>query len=105
MTAPDWLTWAVQPNLFTREPGNPLFASGDEWWEMGGAFNPGAATVDGRVLLVYRAVGRDHISRFGMAWSDDGRRIVERRFLYEPPASDITARLGVEDPRLTVLDG
>jgi predicted GH43/DUF377 family glycosyl hydrolase len=67
--------------------------------------NPGAAEVNGRVALVYRAIGGDHLSRLGLAWSDDGRHVGERQFLYEPALDDAQARLGVEDPRLTPLEG
>lgn len=91
--------------LLLRDPHNPLLRPRAEWWEMGGVFNPAAALVDGRVLLLYRAVGRDHISRLGLAWSDDGCHVAEQRFFYEAPAEDLQARLGLEDPRLTTLEG
>jgi predicted GH43/DUF377 family glycosyl hydrolase len=57
--------------------------------------------------MVYRAVGADGLSRFGLAWSDDGERISERGTLpwYEGALDDPEARLGVEDPRITPLDG
>lgn len=69
--------------------------------------NPGVAVVEGRVALVYRAVGGDGLSRFGLAWSRDGERIEERAELpfYEAALDDPMARLGVEDPRITLLDG
>lgn len=63
--------------------------------------------VDDRVALVYRAVGGDGLSRFGLAWSSDGETIDERVELpiYEGALDDPMARLGVEDPRITPLDG
>jgi predicted GH43/DUF377 family glycosyl hydrolase len=69
--------------------------------------NPGAVVVEGRVALVYRAVGGDGLSRFGLAWSRDGERMDERPELpfYEPALDDPMARLGVEDPRITLLEG
>jgi predicted GH43/DUF377 family glycosyl hydrolase len=69
--------------------------------------NPGAVICRDRVVLVYRAVGADGISRFGLAWSDDGERIAERSQLpfYEGALDDPQARLGVEDPRITSLQG
>jgi predicted GH43/DUF377 family glycosyl hydrolase len=57
--------------------------------------------------MVYRAVGGDGLSRFGLAWSADGEHFEERAELpfYEGALDDPFARLGVEDPRITPLDG
>ncbi len=57
----------------------------------------------GRVHLVYRAMGNDHISRLGYATSWDGYHFNER--LPDPifvPRNEHEAE-GCEDPRLTVL--
>jgi beta-1,2-mannobiose phosphorylase / 1,2-beta-oligomannan phosphorylase len=93
--------------LFQRSPLNPIIAPTSHWWEERAVFNPGAAVHDGRIALVYRAVGADGLSRFGLAWSDDGERLSERGSLpwYEGALTDPEARLGVEDPRITQLDG
>jgi predicted GH43/DUF377 family glycosyl hydrolase len=91
-------------DLFVRDPGNPILVPGDAWWEARGVLNPGVAMVGERVAMVYRAVGSDGLSRLGVAWSDDGRRFTERRFLYEAPLDDPEGRLGIEDPRLIWLD-
>lgn len=93
--------------LFSRSPLNPILTSTDRWWESRSVFNPGVAVVDGRVALVYRAVGGDGLSRFGLAWTSDGEHIDERSELpfYEAALDDPLARLGVEDPRITPLDG
>lgn len=93
-------------SLFARSPLNPILTPSGRWWEARAVLNPGAAVHDGRVALVYRAVGVDGISRFGLAWSGDGQRIDEREPLpfYEASPNDPTARLGVEDPRLTPFD-
>ncbi|GAC1334776.1 MAG: glycosidase [Chloroflexota bacterium] len=93
--------------LFTRSPHNPILTSSERWWESRSVFNPGAMMHDGRVALVYRAVGADGLSRFGLAWSADGEHIEDRGMLplYEGSLDDPLARLGVEDPRITALDG
>jgi predicted GH43/DUF377 family glycosyl hydrolase len=93
-------------SLFTRSPLNPILKPRDLWWEAKGVLNPGAALYDGRVALVYRAVGADGISRFGIAWTTDGERIDEQPELpwYEGSLDDPLARLGVEDPRITALE-
>lgn len=93
----------MSSDIFTRDPGNPILTPSGEWWEARGVLNPGVAVVGGRVMLVYRAVGADGFSRFGIAWSDDGRRFGERRHFYEAPPADAQARLGIEDPRLTLI--
>lgn len=56
---------------------------------------------------MYRAVGADGISRLGLAWSTNGERIDGRLPFpfYEGSLDDPLARLGVEDPRITPLDG
>jgi len=92
-------------DVFTRALENPILAPSGAWWEARGVLNPGAAVVEGRIMLVYRAVGLDGCSRLGVAWSDDGVSFQERRHFYEPLPGDHAARLGVEDPRLTILEG
>ncbi len=53
---------------------NPIISPrGHNMWEVEGTFNPGAfQDDDGRVHLLYRAIGSDGISRVGYARSDDG---------------------------------
>src|SRR5579875_2167302 len=93
--------------LFTRSSHNPILAPSDRWWESRAVLNPGTALVGNRVAIIYRAVGNDALSRFGLAWSDDGEHIDQRLPLpfYEGALDDLLARLGVEDPRITPLDG
>lgn len=97
----------MAPPLFSRSPLNPILTHGDRWWESRAVFNPGTALYEERVALVYRAVGSDGLSRFGLAWSTDGERIDEKMEIpfYEGALDDPMARLGVEDPRVTPLDG
>lgn len=93
--------------LFQRSPLNPILTPTGAWWERRAVFNPGAVLCKGFVALVYRAVGADGISRFGLAWGEDGERFPgsERSLLpwYEGAIDDPLARLGVEDPRITPL--
>lgn len=92
---------------FVRSPQNPILTASDRWWEARAVFNPGVVVEDGRIALVYRAVGADGISRFGLAWTADGEHIEERHPLpiYEAALDDPAARLGVEDPRVVHLEG
>lgn len=92
--------------LFRRSPANPVLVPSGRWWEKRGVLNPGTADVDGRVAMVYRAVGADGISRLGLAWSEDGERFQAQDVpFYEGAPNDPGARLGVEDPRITPLSG
>lgn len=92
--------------LFHRSPANPILQPSDRWWEKRGVLNPGIATVSGRTAMVYRAAGADGISRLGLAWSDDGIDFRRQDIpFYEGALDDPLARLGVEDPRITPLDG
>lgn len=96
----------VTDSIFTRSPLNPILTPSGLWWERKGVLNPGVALHEGRVTIVYRAVGGDGISRFGLAWSADGERITDRLPVpwYEGALDDPYARLGVEDPRITPLE-
>jgi beta-1,2-mannobiose phosphorylase / 1,2-beta-oligomannan phosphorylase len=74
-------------------------------WESREVFNAAAIYLNGKVHLLYRAMGNDHISRLGYATSLDGYTIKER--LDTPvfqPATD-SEKDGVEDPRISAVEG
>ncbi len=74
------------------------------WWEQGGVLNPAVAQLGGKTHLLYRAVGADHISRFGLAISEDGETFT--RFdqpIFEGDQKNPFERLGVQDPRSTTI--
>ncbi len=73
-------------------------------------FNPAVVSLGGKIHFIYRALGKDKISRFGYASSKDGFHIDER--LEKPiyiPRIEAAERVvefnnaGVEDPRLTLI--
>ena len=86
-----------------RLQGNPILKpiSGHAW-ETRAVFNAATLYVDGRVHILYRAVGNDGVSRLGYASSSDGYHIKERLSspVFEPANS--TEKDGCEDPRLTL---
>lgn len=90
-----------------REPLQPILQSrqGDAyWWEENGVFNPGVAEYGGKVILLYRAYDKFHISRFGLAESVDGIKF--QRFALpsvDTDPDDSHERLGIEDPRITKI--
>lgn len=88
-----------------RHPANPiLFPDPGSEWETYNVFNPSVIHDNGLFHMHYRAQGLDWISRIGYAVSEDGIHWnrLRRPVLQSRDASD--AR-GVEDPRVTRLDG
>lgn len=90
----------------TRHPANPILKPVPEHpWESRNVYNAAVIEHEGRIVLLYRAQGMaSDISRLGYAVSDDGvhfERLDEPVFVPETP--DETQ--GVEDPRLTLIDG
>jgi predicted GH43/DUF377 family glycosyl hydrolase len=58
--------------VLQRYQGNPVLAPTANWWECRAVFNAAAVKHDGRIHLLYRAIGEDNISRLGYASSEDG---------------------------------
>lgn len=78
-------------------PGHP--------WEDRKVFNAGITQREGLVYMVYRAQGqRSEVSRLGLAVSTDGFDFWRLDKAVFWPEGDFEAQ-GVEDPRLTPLDG
>ena len=62
-----------------RFQGNPILKPIETHdWESRNVFNASATYIDGRVHILYRAIGNDGISRLGYAASTDGYHIEER---------------------------
>ncbi len=97
---------SVGPVRLERASTNPVLAPipGSDW-EGRTVFNTAVADVDGATVLIYRAQGTaNNVSRLGFAVSTDGvtfARLDRPVFVPEAP----TEVYGVEDPRLTYLDG
>jgi predicted GH43/DUF377 family glycosyl hydrolase len=93
------------PLTLTRYPGNPILApSTHNAWETDNVFNAAIVRHQGLVYMHYRAQGLDRISRIGCAISADGyhfNRLQEPVLAPETPFEEY----GVEDPRITELDG
>ncbi len=89
---------------FTPYAGNPILAPQGGTWESGSVYNPAAVVVGDRVALLYRAHAPDLVSRVGLAWSDDGYAFTREPEPVLSPSEDYD-RYGVEDPRVTEVDG
>ncbi len=89
----------------TRFTKNPIISPSSNWWETQATFNPAVTIYDNKVIMLYRAIGGDSLSRFGLAVSLNGE--VFDRFADPKLEGDIKnpyERLGIEDPRITKID-
>ncbi|HEX7001417.1 MAG TPA: glycosidase [Trueperaceae bacterium] len=88
-----------------RHPANPVLKPNVlNDWESLNVFNPSVVVHNGLFHMHYRAQGPDYVSRIGYAVSTDGVtwNRLERPVL--EPSAEFEAR-GVEDPRITELEG
>lgn len=94
-----------EPLTLTRYSGNPiLLPSLHNFWETDNVFNAAAVRHNGLVYMHYRAQGLDRISRIGCAISTDGYHFNRLSDPVLEPGSEYET-FGVEDPRITELDG
>lgn len=107
------------PLTLVRHVNNPIIAPSNHFWESKWVFNPSAILHDGKIHLVYRAVGGSDISMVGYANSSDGFSIdgrypepafyhrnepVGERSEYKIPYSSGGGFCGgSEDPRITLI--
>ena len=104
-----------------RSVKNPIIEPEEKnYWESKAAFNPSALYHDGKIHVIYRAIGDSDISVLGYANSDDGihfdKKLKEmayyskdRKAVVRDPSTKINYASGggwgggCEDPRLTLL--
>ena len=101
-----------------RFVGNPvIFPASNTYWESRATFNPTAFIHDGKVHVIYRAVGESDVSTLGYAGSADGYNISDRNFkpifIHRNYPIDYSAQVfhssgggwngGAEDPRITKI--
>ncbi|MCK4716407.1 MAG: hypothetical protein KAT54_06340 [Candidatus Marinimicrobia bacterium] len=97
---------------------NPVLEAINEHdWESKMVYNCGVIKIKGVIYLIYRAFGNDHISRFGLAWTEDSVKIQGRLDFpifdatedYEYPLKEYYEKRerekgGCEDPRITIIN-
>jgi beta-1,2-mannobiose phosphorylase / 1,2-beta-oligomannan phosphorylase len=92
--------------LLKRHPANPiLYPDPLQAWKSINVFNPAVIHHNGLFHMLYRAQGVDYVSRIGYAVSADG---LSWNSLEKPVLAPHQGRddyRGVEDPRITPLDG
>jgi len=95
----------THPLQLTRYAGNPvLLPSTHNAWETDNVFNAAITRHNDLIYMLYRAQGLDRVSRIGCAISTDGyhfNRLQEPVFAPETEMEEY----GVEDPRVTEIDG
>jgi len=109
-------------SILRRFEKNPILEPiAENSWESKATFNAGSFERDGKVYLLYRAIGDNDISVLGYARSEDGERVSDRlktpAFFHKKTANSMDAAYklpytsggswngGCEDPRLTCIDG
>ncbi len=101
-----------------RFSGNPVIEPNPRHrWESSQTFNPGAVLLQGKVHILYRAIGDDGVSRFGYAVSETGYTVSGRleNSVYEQAVSSSRVNIysyssgggfgGAEDPRIVHVAG
>ena len=92
---------------FVRYRGNPIITPADVGPRANAVFNPAATAFDGETLLLVRVEDRSGMSNLVVARSVDGLTdwTVEPRRGIQADPSRFEERWGVEDPRITLIDG
>jgi predicted GH43/DUF377 family glycosyl hydrolase len=84
-------TKKISPLILAKPLEGPIISPKTENdWEAWQTFNPGVILLEDKVHLLYRAIGKDGISRLGYAVSGDGFKIDERlpQSVYEHPLAN-----------------
>jgi len=102
-----------------KSNNNPIISPSFYSWETRATFNPAAVRSDGKIYLLYRAIGDDDSSVLGYASSYDGLHIGERptysvykRYKCHADYNNLSIDYisgggwsgGCEDPRLSLID-
>jgi len=99
----------MQKNIVTRYQGNPILTKDDIPYPVQTVHNAGVVKFNGRYILLFRSHLDTGRSIIGIAESNDGFNFKPRPEPFmvpgkEPPASEYE-EYGVEDPRITPLEG
>lgn len=93
-------------DLFKRYEKNPILQPTENLWESKAVLNAAAIRVDDEIKLIYRAIGADGKSCFGLAESQDGFNF--KRYdepIFKAQEYNEFEVMGIEDPRLTFFEG
>lgn len=90
-----------------RAKYNPILLPDESnWWESNAVFNCSVLNDGKTIHMLYRAIGeyKDYVSRIGYAESSDGLLFARRKDVAISPEADYE-KYGIEDPRLTIIEG
>jgi beta-1,2-mannobiose phosphorylase / 1,2-beta-oligomannan phosphorylase len=93
------------PELFERHPANPILSAEDWPYPVNAVFNPAAAIVDGKTVLLARVEDRRGISHLTVARSANG--VTDWSIDREPllaPSGPAGEEWGFEDARVVWID-
>jgi predicted GH43/DUF377 family glycosyl hydrolase len=93
--------------IFRRFEGNPILTAMDVPDMVNAVFNPAAVMVGSETVLLVRVEERSGLSRLNVARSADGYTdwVVDPDHGLFPELDTWSERWGVEDPRITKIDG
>jgi predicted GH43/DUF377 family glycosyl hydrolase len=96
-----------------RYEKNPIMTSNGHKWENLNVSNAGAAVLDGKVYLIYRAEGEERrsdtnswpVTRLGLAVSENGYDISYRHEypVFDRDINNMYCKFGCEDPRVSKI--
>jgi predicted GH43/DUF377 family glycosyl hydrolase len=92
--------------LFQRHSANPILTAADWPYPVNAVFNPAAATVNGKTVLLARVEDRRGISHLTVARSANGLDgwSIESEPLLAPDDETASEQWGFEDPRIVRID-
>ncbi|MCD6415327.1 MAG: glycoside hydrolase family 130 protein [Planctomycetes bacterium] len=98
-----------QPDILQRFEQNPIITAADIPFTCNTVFNGSTVKIDGRYYILLRVEGQHGHSVFALGRSDDGYHFeMEPHPVMTPAAEGPMLRYeeaGIEDPRVTVLEG
>ena len=93
------------PVRLKRSQENPILIPTDLPWENMLVFNPGAIVNNGKIYLIYRAMGTSNpVSKLGLATSDDGIHFERQKNPIYYGGKHDTEKLGIEDARIVKIE-
>ena len=101
------MSWKDHGELFVRSRKNPILTVEDWPYRANSVFNPAAAIVDGKTLLLVRVEDHRGFSHLTVARSEngiDGWEIDSKPTLMPDPVNYPEEIYGIEDPRITYID-
>ncbi|WP_440948798.1 glycosidase [Methanosarcina sp. T3] len=101
------MIWKDQGELFVRHKKNPILTIEDWPYQANSVFNPAAAIVDGKILLLVRVEDHRGISHLTVARSNNGINgwEIDPEPTFVPDPINYPEEIyGIEDPRITYID-